>query len=428
MNKRRKLYGIILLILLTFIGCGTVTEDSINGNPMPSSSSIVNTGSDNGSNDNSNESTLYVNNPEQDTTVDSKVTVHFIDVGQGDATLIECNGKFMLIDAGENNQGEAVSSYLNKLGVEKIDYLIGTHPHSDHIGGLDIVINNFDIGIFIMPEIEHTTQTYEDMLDVVISKDLLVKRPVVGETYQLGDAEFVIIAPNDNYKKDLNSWSVGLKLIYGENSFVFTGDAEITAEYDILENNIDISATVFHAGHHGSDTSNSEGLLKAINPKYIVISCGTGNSYGHPHKEILDRIEEYNIISYRTDLYGTIIATSDGNDITWNIETKSDNETPTSVPTIALTNTLMPISTLTPIPTLEPTNTPTPEPTATLAPTPTLTPEPTEKVSVTVHITKTGEKYHSSGCQYLSKSDISISLDDAKARGYSACSKCNPPR
>ena len=248
---------------------------------------------------------------------DSAVQVHFIDVGQGDSTLIESNGHYMLIDAGENNQADTVISYLRSQNVSTLDYVIGTHPHSDHIGGLDKVIEAFDIGKVILPPKEHTTRTFEDLLDAIAGKNLKITKPVVGDIYELGDASFQILAPNQDYGDDLNNWSVGIRLVYGNTAFVFTGDAEANAEADILANGLTLRADVLKAGHHGSRTSNSDSFLDSVQPSYAVISCGSGNTYGHPHQETMKKLEDRNIQIYRTDTQGNIVATTDGTDITW---------------------------------------------------------------------------------------------------------------
>ena len=211
------------------------------------------------------------------TKTSSVLSVHFIDVGQGDSILIQSGDHDMLVDAGENDQGDTVVTYLHSQGIEKLDYVIGTHPHSDHIGGLDDVINNFSIDKVILPPVENTTKTYEDVLDAISSQGLKVTKPVAGDTYKLGYASFQIIAPNGNYGDDLNNWSVGIKLTNGDNSFVMCGDAESQAEADICASGINLSADVLKLGHHGSKTSTSGAFLNKVNPEYAVISCGMGN-------------------------------------------------------------------------------------------------------------------------------------------------------
>lgn len=246
----------------------------------------------------------------------SNMKVHFIDVGQGDATLIESNKHYMLIDAGENNTGSVVVSYLKDQGVEKLDYVIGTHPHSDHIGGLDTVIDSFTIGKVIMPDITHTTKTFEDVLDAIANKNLKITKAVVGKEYTLGTASFIIISPNGTSYSDLNDYSVGIKLTNGNNSFLLTGDAEELSEQEMLRNGIDLSADVLKLGHHGSSYSSADSFLDAVKPTYAMISAGMDNQYDHPNIETLQAMFERKIKVYRTDKQGTVIFTSDGEHIT----------------------------------------------------------------------------------------------------------------
>ncbi len=250
--------------------------------------------------------------------VSGELQIHYIDVGQGDATLIQCDGMNMLIDAGENDKGMQVRAYLEKQGVKKLDYVIGTHPDSDHIGGLDVVIYNFDCGTILMPDYEKDTKTYDDVIQTIKNKHYKITEPIVGTTYELGQAEFTIIAPNRDYD-DANDASIGLVLTYGEQSFLFTGDAEEAAEADIVKNGIDIQAKVYKAGHHGSRTSSSEELLELVKPEIVVISCGEDNSYGHPHADILNYCRTNKIPIYRTDMQGTIVVKTDGKRLTWNM-------------------------------------------------------------------------------------------------------------
>lgn len=238
--------------------------------------------------------------------------VHFIDVGQGDSTLIEKDGHFMLIDAGERDQGETVASYLEKQGVKTLDYVIGTHPHSDHIGGMETIIRKFEIQKVFLPEKEHTTKVYEGLLDAIGEKRLNVTLPKPGDTYPLGDASFQIIAPAGDYGDNLNNWSVGIRLDYGNNSFVLCGDAEKEAEEDMAAGGFSLKADVLKLSHHGSSTSSSPGFLDRVDPEFVVISCGKNNDYGHPHKEILNMLKERGIKALRTDRLGTIVAVSDG--------------------------------------------------------------------------------------------------------------------
>ncbi len=247
----------------------------------------------------------------------SEMQVHFIDVGQGDATLITCDGEAMLIDAGDNSKGTTVQLYLKKQGIEELKYLILTHPDADHIGGADVVVSKFDIKNVFMSDFTKDNKTYNELIRALDSKRLKWETPNVGNTYSLGSAQFTILAPNTSYD-DPNNSSLGLLLQNGNNTFLFTGDAEEEAEYDILANGLDIDCDVYKAGHHGSKTSNSKALLEAATPEYVVVSCEEGNSYGHPHAGPMNCFRSMGMKLFRTDEQGSIIATSNGTEITWN--------------------------------------------------------------------------------------------------------------
>ncbi|WP_455617941.1 ComEC/Rec2 family competence protein [Eisenbergiella sp.] len=249
--------------------------------------------------------------------------VHFIDVGQGDSIFIQSGTETMLIDAGTNEGGPVVTAYLQALGITKLSYLIGTHPHEDHIGGLDDVIRAFDIGMVIMPDVSHTTRTYEDVLDALLEKELRVVKPNPGDTYSLGEADFTTLSPDADIAGqaakdgDLNNLSVGIRLAFGSNAFVMCGDAEAPSEKAMVESGLSLKADVLKLSHHGSSTSTCDEFLQAVSPSYAVISCGTDNSYGHPHKETMEKLAASGISVYHTDEQGTLIATSDGSQITW---------------------------------------------------------------------------------------------------------------
>ena len=258
-----------------------------------------------------------------DGSTEGYLRVHFIDVGQGDSILIQAGEQAMLVDAGTNESGSVVTEYLRSLNITKLDYLIGTHPHEDHIGGLDDVIHSFDIGTVIMPNVSHTTQTYEDVLDALLEKNLTVTAPHPGDSYSIGDASFTVLSPSAEIAEqaaendDLNNLSVGIRLVYGSNAFVLCGDAESDSEEAMVESGLDLKADVLKAGHHGSSTSTSDAFLAAVDPDYAVISCGKDNSYGHPHQETMDKLNAADISIFRTDEQGTVVAVSDGSSITW---------------------------------------------------------------------------------------------------------------
>lgn len=252
-----------------------------------------------------------------DERTDSGIEVHFIDAGQGDATLIKTGKHAMLIDSGCEDGGTKLQMYLTKQGVEKLDYLILTHPDSDHIGGADVIINKFECGMVMMPDLKKNTSSYRDVQSALKYKNYDSTAPDVGDTYELGEAKFTILAPCKKYE-DANNNSIALILNYGNNSFLFTGDAEEEAEKDILNNGISIKADVYKAGHHGSKSSSSEEFVDEISPEYAVVSCGEGNDYGHPHAQTLNTFRSRGIKVFRTDEQGSIVANSDGNKITWN--------------------------------------------------------------------------------------------------------------
>ena len=256
--------------------------------------------------------------------VQAQLEVHFLDVGQGDSTLIKAGDHAMLIDAGENEKGEEVKEYLESQGIEKLDYIIGTHPDSDHIGGMDVAIRAFDSEQIFMPEVEKDTKTYKEVVESAEEKKEEIIAPEVGETYALGEAEFTIVCPNGEDYSSANDFSIGILLEHGENRFLFVGDAEEDSEEEMLENNIELKADVYKVSHHGSRTATSEEFLQEVSPKYAIISCGEGNSYGHPHAEVLNELRAEQVEVFRTDEQGTIVAISDGEKIQWNMSSTED--------------------------------------------------------------------------------------------------------
>lgn len=257
---------------------------------------------------------------------DADLAVYYFDVGQGDSSLIKYKNKTVLIDAGEKDMGGTVVGYLNSLGIERLDYIIATHPHSDHIGGLPEVISSFEIGTVIAPrvsdEMTPTTKVYERFLTALSEKGLRLTAAKTGTVYSLADESlendntaFEIIAPVKDDYDDLNDWSVGIRLVHGETAFIFTGDAEKGAEKDMVESGAELSADVLKTPHHGSGTSSSKAFLEAVDPSIAIISCGDDNSYGHPHAETLDKFKEYGIKYHRTDGCGTVTVYSDGESI-----------------------------------------------------------------------------------------------------------------
>ena len=243
--------------------------------------------------------------------------VHYIDVGQGSATLLKSGRHAMLIDTGDSDQGTKIQLYLTKQGVENLDYLVLTHPDADHIGGAPVIITKFGIGQLFLSNYEKDNKTTQKVRDAMQYKGLTASDCQVGDTYTLGNASFTILAPVKEYA-DSNNASIALMVQNGNNRFLFTGDCEAEAEADLIASGADLSADVYLAGHHGSDTASSQAFMDAVSPSYAVISCGEGNSYGHPHAEVLNRFRSMGIQVFRTDEQGSVIAESDGTGITWN--------------------------------------------------------------------------------------------------------------
>lgn len=399
--------------------------------------------------------------------------VHFLDVGQGDCTLVTCDGHAMLIDAGDDTKGTAIQNYLKKQKIKNLDYLILTHPDTDHIGGAPVIITKFEIGKVFVSNFEKDNNTYRKLIQALDDKNLKATTPTVESKYKLGTAEFTVLAPNDTYNAP-NDSSIALLLKNGKNRFLFTGDAEATAEMDILATDIDISADVYKVGHHGSRSSTSKKFFKAVKPDYAVISCGEGNSYGHPHAETLNTLRTNGVAVYRTDEDGTIIATADGKEISFNVPasetwkageptgssaksnaggktsatakagTKSSGKTtapaaqPKSNTPAAETPAPAPQpesstpAAETPAPAPQPENTtPAPQPQESTPAIAQPAPEPPAPATteVTYILNVKTKKFHRTSCSYLptaNRLDSSESRESIIAQGYDPCKKCNP--
>ena len=271
--------------------------------------------------------------------------VNYIDVGQGDSIFIQLpNNETMLIDAGEAYMSKNVINYLNNLGITKIDYVVGTHPHTDHIGGLEEVINTFDIGSIYMPNAISTSKTYEDLLTTISNKGLKVKTAKSGVVILSEDnLKLEFIAPNSDDYSNLNNYSAVLKLTYLDNTFLFMGDAETLSEDEITS---DVNADVIKVGHHGSDSSSGIEFVKKVSPEYAIIMVGEGNSYNHPYQSIIDRYESVGAKVLRTDLDGNIICDSDGASVSCSgdKDSSSDSNSSTTTSNISLVSLDSPVS------------------------------------------------------------------------------------
>lgn len=247
-----------------------------------------------------------------------KLRVSYIDVGQGDSILIQIpNGKNVLIDAGDNDQGEKVVSYLNKQGVKRLDVAIWTHPHADHIGGADTVTKAFEIGQVVMPKQTSTTESYRSLIKAISQKGLKITEAKAGVILDLGpEVKAELLAPSSGSYEEVNNYSAVLRLTYGNTTFLFTGDAQSESEKEMIKTGQDLKADVLKVGHHGSLTSTTSAFLNKVQPKYAVISVGKDNDYGHPAESIITRLNKAGVNIYRTDESGTLVFESDGKDIT----------------------------------------------------------------------------------------------------------------
>lgn len=255
----------------------------------------------------------------------ASLSVHVIDVGQAEAILVLTAEKSMLIDGGARATTDLVQAYLRSQGVERLDIVIGTHPHEDHIGGLVEIIKDFPVDKIYMPRVAHTTKTYEDLMRNIKTADLKVI-PVKPELkVDLGaDITGEFLSPAGSSYHRLNNYSAVLKLTYQKTSFLFTGDAELEAERELLASGVDLASTVLKVAHHGSNSSTTTQFLRAVKPRIALISVGKGNDYGYPHKEVINRLQQADTLVFRTDVQGTVVLTSDGRKVT--VVTEKDQD------------------------------------------------------------------------------------------------------
>lgn len=399
--KHKKLYNFLFLTCLLLFGGGVLKESNLPKNILPNQTMQSQEASSS-----TDETTLSLANG-------SRMIVHYINTGQSDCILIESDKEYMLIDAGEQDDVDNILSYLEKQHIKSLKYLILTHPHADHIGAASQIIDNYNIGKVIMPSKTHTTKTFENVLDSIQKKGLKITKPVVGNSYSLGSASFTIIAPNKkDYGSNLNDYSVGIRLTHGTNRFIFIGDAEVEALEDMMNNGEKLQSDVLLCGHHGSDTSTTKEFLAAVSPKYAIISTGK-NSYGHPSKETLSLLDRNHIPYYRTDKYGTILVTSQKNQIQIYADGKrinksgSDKGQHNNEESLGL-------------------NTANSQKTQDND---TSSQKQEQKKDdlpddATVYITNFGSKYHKKGCKYLTSSAVKTTVKKAKDAGYEPCGSC----
>lgn len=322
MKKRTYKFFVILAILVIVITASIAGYSAIKkhvpkkNSPFPSVSDLGNGGA-----------TTYVPSDKQDENGEtvpegSYFTISFFDVGEGDSTLVECDGHYMLVDGGNPSESRFLYSYLEKHGINYLDYIICTHAHEDHVGGLAGALNYASVGTAYCPVTEFDTRAFNSFVKYLGVQGKEITVPQAGDSFNLGSATVQIIGPVDMSlaEDNENNTSIVLRIKYGETSFLITGDAEEAEELSIVRSRYDLRSTVLRVGHHGSYTSTSEDFIKAVKPEYCVISVGEGNSYGHPHDVVLERIKRYGESILRTDLNGDIVFASDGKDVTYTTE------------------------------------------------------------------------------------------------------------
>lgn len=247
------------------------------------------------------------------------LTVHFIDVGQADGFLLECDGEYAIIDGGYPEGGEKMVEYMTELGVEELELVVGTHMHGDHIGGLPLILDTYPTETVWSRPITFVNDYVRNFRDAVARQRIPLHVPEVGEVFELGDATITVLGPVKDQYEDLNDTSIVLMVQYGDIRFLFTGDMEMIAETDLLDSGADVKADVLKVGHHGSYSSTGYRLLREVAPTYAVISVGGNNEYRHPHVDPLSRLRDAEVIVYRTDKMYDIVAYTDGTEIefTW---------------------------------------------------------------------------------------------------------------
>ncbi len=324
--------------------------------------------------------------------ITSDFSIHFIDVGQADAALIRCTGKTMLIDGGNAEDSNLIYSYLQREGVSHLDYVVCTHAHEDHVGGLSGALTAATAGKVLAPVTEYDTKAFRNFVTKAADRGCEITVPRAGDTFLLGDATVTVLGPRKNYD-ETNDTSIVLRIVYGNTSFLFTGDMESAAEHDLLDAQTELQSTVLKVGHHGSDSSTSYRFLREVAPKYAVISVGKGNSYGHPTETVLSRLRDADVTLYRTDLQGDIICTSNGESVTFTTKKNGD----------AVTN-----------------------PTESSQVEETTGTEPTEAS----YIGNVNSKiYHRADCSSLPQESNRVFFADkqeAEDAGYEGCSRCHP--
>lgn len=369
----------------------------------------------------------------------SSFAVHFIDVGQADAALILCDGHAMLIDGGNAEDSNLIYAYLKKLSLNYLDYIVCTHAHEDHVGGLSGALNYATVGTVLSPVTSYDSRAFGSFVNNLAKQNIPITVPSAGDAFYLGSASVSVLGPITQ-SADTNNTSIVLRIVYGDTSFLFTGDAEREEEQDILSAGYDLDSTVLKVGHHGSETSTSYVWLREIMPEYAVISVGKGNSYGHPTEAVLSRLRDADVKTYRTDMQGDVICTSDGKTVSFSVDRNADVDTLAEAGAGGKGD---PGQTGNgggekpnegSAPSSQPQPSAPPSPTPSVAPAPTPTPEIVAPVPVgTDYILNTNtHKFHYPNCGSVkqmsekNKQAYTGNREDVIAMGYVPCKKCKP--
>ena len=430
MSKRR-LICIILALILTVTGCGssnvstsvaTVTKNMLEQSTSAFSAESIGSEASVPSSGNESEADSgdAISKPEsisapesqpaaagtsKETYAASEMTVHFLDVGEGTSTLIESQGHYLLMDGGDRDHSSFVVAYLKQQGVSTLDYVIASHFDDDHINGIVGALHVFTVSEMLEPGYIGTTDVYQSLKNIEKEKSITPIVPKVGDSYTMGSISFQIVGPVNYNHTDENDNSLCVLVTNGTSRFLFTGDAETVSEDEICGTGIDLTADVMEAGHHGSDTSNSEKLLNAVNPKYVVLSCGKDNSYGLPAQDVIERIKSKGISLFRTDEQQTVIATSDGTNIAWSTEPSTTWAYGSETGNDDLWDSTISYNTVGDVSTT---------------------------ANYILNNNPNGKKFHRPDCKYVSKisaknyAESNKSRDELIAEGYAACKWCRP--
>lgn len=330
----------------------------------------------------------------------SGLTIHYIDVGQADAALVLCDDVSMLIDGGNTEDSSLIYTYLRDHAIDHLDYIVCTHAHEDHVGGLAGALNHATVDTVFCPVANYDSDAFQSFLTCLGKQGVSITTPAAGDRFMLGSASVTVLGPIDTAADEPNNTSIVLRIVYGDTSFLFTGDAEREEEQDILDAGYTLNSTVLKVGHHGSANSTTYPFLYEVMPEYAVISVGADNSYGHPDEDTLSRLRDADVKVYRTDMQGDVICTSDGSKVTFSVGRNADADTlaaagPNSVQATA-------------------------------------TPIPAAPVGTEYVLNTNTHKFHYPGCSSVSQMSEKNKLfytgtrDEVIAMGYDPCGRCNP--